>query len=775
MAGVRTAQTKSVGYAPQVERIPLLPGNNFHDDPINRATLRKSHGLGMNSVQPDFVPPTEYSVSKNPADAAPRRQPTREEMLKQWAPQTHVYRFLAFFREAVSESADESHRVRRCCINFFTEDGTIMIREGRVANSGAANSVHGGGAVLVKRHRVYEADGTAVDLEDLQVGEEFECYGKVFKVLDCDAFTRRELTAKGWVIPEGLPWPEQEDVHAALNKRRMKMEGIRKLRTQDMDVKRQMEFALSGRCSKVHPEQARAAQQFLAAGGGGGVSHLTFRMLWDDRSGVRRECRVMALRYYLEDDTVEIAENRVVNSGRDSAVKFMCRQRLQKAGVPPPDIHTGEVQHGTFGCLLRRDYVTHKDLSIGDTITVHRKDFLIFDADEHTRQWYQKQGSPLSPPLDVSTILKEAGGAEQPVRHYPPPHDGYGDEEDSLGNWRSLMLKAPKKDYDKLLRDGHKVLRFRATQENRAPEEEGREFVLNYFLATNEVEVIENSVRNSGVIAGKFLSKRKLYREIPETGQKVVLDDSFFRAGNVVPVLGRHFRLHEIDARSQKFLGGVNDPPTPERVREIIGALRDLLNQKYQKTTEAFRAISSKGVIGVSDIRHFLEINNQPVGRREAKTVLSYFDIRGEGQLDFNAFVNMMEYKNSQNMDESSSQTRSFKVEHVLLDEEDEHEAADRSIQRKYQERKLKRALRDRLEQRCMKQQEVFRLMAGQNSSSLLDQREFSWGLRNILHMQLTAEEHKVLVESLFPEGKREVTFPEFSTFLEAVGEFLPV
>eukprot|EP01062_Namystynia_karyoxenos_P082827 TRINITY_DN9404_c0_g1_i1.p1 TRINITY_DN9404_c0_g1~~TRINITY_DN9404_c0_g1_i1.p1 ORF type:complete len:804 (+),score=338.97 TRINITY_DN9404_c0_g1_i1:88-2412(+) len=772
MTTARVAQSRAIQFAPQLEKVPLLPGNNFHDDPINRGSLRRSHTLGLNSAKQEFVAPTEYSATRHPADAEPRKHVTKEEMHAKWASQQQVFRFVGFFKEAVPESADEATRLRRCCMSFFPEDGTLMIREARGQNSGMMNSVHGGGAVLVRRHRVFEADGTPVDLEDLQVGEEFECYGKVFKVLDCDGWTRKELTKMGWAVADPLPWPSEEDQQSALNARRMRMQGVRKLRSEDMDVKRQMEFAVSGRCSKVHPEHARAAQQFLRTEGV--ASHLTFRLLWDDRGGKRPEARIMALKYFLEDDTMEIAENRVANSGRDSSVKFLCRQRVQKPGTRPPMINTGEVQHGTFGNLLKREFLTYDDLTIGRTIQVHQKEFLIFDADKHTREWYEKQGKPLEPGIDVSELLKEAAGPEA-VRHYPPPHDGYGDEEDSLGNWRSLMLKAPKKDYEKLLRDGHKVLRFRATlHDSDAPEDEGREFVINFYMATSEVEVIEHSVRNSGIIAGKFLSKRKLYREDPATAQKVVLDQSFFAPGKVVPVLGRHFLLQDIDTRSKKYLDGVEDPPSPRHVRELMGRLRELLNIRFGKTTEAFRAMSTRGAIGVSDIIRFLESNNQPIRRREAKTILNYFDVRGEGALDFNAFVNMMEYKNSQNMDESSNQTRAFKVADVLQDGEDEHEIADRQIQHKALYRRTLRALRDRLEQRRMRQQEIFRVMAGQKSNSLLDKKEFEHGLRHILHMQLTPAEQQVLMDALFPGDKVEVTYAEFSSFLEAVGEFLP-
>jgi len=59
-------------------------------------------------------------------------------------------RFYAFFKEAVSESAVESYRVRKVTIMFYASDGTLEIvchRDGPVTNSGM-----GGGVFLNRSH-----------------------------------------------------------------------------------------------------------------------------------------------------------------------------------------------------------------------------------------------------------------------------------------------------------------------------------------------------------------------------------------------------------------------------------------------------------------------------------------------------------------------------------------------------------------------------------------------------------------------------------------------
>ena len=47
-----------------------------------------------------------------------------------------MLRFYAYFKEGVHESASESERLRYCVIHYYLEDGTIMVGEPKVDNSG---------------------------------------------------------------------------------------------------------------------------------------------------------------------------------------------------------------------------------------------------------------------------------------------------------------------------------------------------------------------------------------------------------------------------------------------------------------------------------------------------------------------------------------------------------------------------------------------------------------------------------------------------------------
>ena len=720
---IRIATTKGVSYAPQTEHLPMFPGNNFHDDPINRSTLRKSHSLGKSAVEADFVPPTEYSNTKNPYGYDPAvgtigsggglatlatQSATAEDLQEKWAPKDHPFRFVGFFKEPATESPEEEFRVRKVCLSYFPSDKTMMIREARVPNSGMPTTVHGGGGVMLRRQVVYDTDNTPLDLEDFQVGGEIEVFGRVYKIIDTDAATRNRLIQMGKDVAEPIPFPSGDDNHAKLNDLRMKRTGIRRLRTEDMDVKRIAEFALAGRYSKTHPEQTKAVKQFLNSDGS---RYLTYSLVWDEQVGGQRKgnVRCMTLKYYLEDDTMEVAEHRQVNSGREGGAKFLCRQRLAKdQSLPVAEAHN------TYGRLLKSNYITHGDLKIGETYAIHGKDFLLYDADEYTRGWHEKQGNQLGEPIDVTHLTKR--DVKEPVKYYPPPHNGYGNEQDSLGNWRNLILKPLRQDEKKLMKEGKIIYKFKAKLYDPANgDDSDRDFVLNYYMATGDFEIHELSVKNSGVVSGKFLGKTKLYRTDPRTGERVRLTHEDLSEGAVIPVLSKNFMLLDMDERSKKYRDNIPEPPDADHVRRLIVALKELVHQKYDRLGVAMKAMSVSGNVGVSDIMSFMERHNQTMSRQEARTLVNYFDRDGKGSLDHADFIRLIEYGSSANLDEIGNRPQAVRLDGILPNPEDPasdaYEVEDKASTERALYKRTLGALRDKLLQRRSRHQEVFRLM----------------------------------------------------------------
>ena len=79
-----------------------------------------------------------------------------------------------------------------------------------------------------------------------------------------------------------------------------------------------------------------------------------------------------------------------------------------------------------------------------------------------------------------------------------PPHNGYGNEEDSLSNCLRLQPKKPYKDYYKYIDNDKIILRFLARFNTKIPEDVDRRFLISFFLSDDSIQVYEISNRNSG-------------------------------------------------------------------------------------------------------------------------------------------------------------------------------------------------------------------------------------------------------------------------------------
>lgn len=98
-----------------------------------------------------------------------------------------MLQFNAYFQEPVVENPNENYRVRKCTIYYYLEDDTMHIIEQRIENSGIPQGV------FLKRHKVTRPeDATAhYSWRDLNLGQNIDVYGRVFRIVDCDDFTRR--------------------------------------------------------------------------------------------------------------------------------------------------------------------------------------------------------------------------------------------------------------------------------------------------------------------------------------------------------------------------------------------------------------------------------------------------------------------------------------------------------------------------------------------------------------------------------------------------------
>lgn len=217
-----------------------------------------------------------------------------------------------------------------------------------------------------------------------------------------------------------------------------------------------------------------------------------------------RQCEVL---YYLEDDTVQITEPKVENSGILQG-NFVKRHR-----VPMPESDArGNLQFFNW---------TH--LNIGVDVTIYGRTFHIVSADVFTRQHLQERGvrvpSDEPVPRDAYTELRAAHMSRETGQD---PHAHYGKQQYPMKEFMEATLGKFARPSDHLRRfldhDRH-VLRFFARWDD-TPALYGlvHAYTVHFFLADNTIEILESYERNSGCDPfPKLLNRAKLSRRDSRT------------------------------------------------------------------------------------------------------------------------------------------------------------------------------------------------------------------------------------------------------------------
>merc|ERR1719387_1305192 len=171
---------------------------------------------------------------------------------------------------------------------------------------------------------------------------------------------------------------------------------------------------------------------------------LRFYAYWDDptRYGARQ---YFVMHYYLADDSVEINNNYMRNSGRWECPVFFTRKKLE---LQPTMTHTPGM-YKPESPLLKPS-----DIEVGKSIPVYGREFFLYDADDATKEFYEKYLDKIIEPVVVPEPEKVH------LQLLYPPHNGFGGDEDSLGSCLQLRPKPPRKDLVKMMtNDAYPALR----------------------------------------------------------------------------------------------------------------------------------------------------------------------------------------------------------------------------------------------------------------------------------------------------------------------------
>jgi hypothetical protein len=510
-----------------------------------------------------------------------------------------VLRWNAFFKEAVTESAVENHRVRKCVIYMYLEDESVYVGEPKQPNSGIPQGV------FLKRHRIpMDNSGAFFGVGDIRVGETVTFYNRRFFVVSCDAFTRDFLMKKGLPVAEDEPFPDEP---IELYRETMKKDTVAFPYPPAPRNDALAAYIEASHGAPSHLLVADKREKFLANDG----KVLRFFCVWDDRGALYGEKRPFVLHYYLADDSVEVLEVAEPNGGRDPFPVFLKRQPL------PFTKH--EVVLG--GSRKTGTYVTHLDLRVGRTVNVYGRDFLIHDVDAFTKRWYV-QNEGFDPDEDFPEI--EIHEPQPPIpQNAVPPYNGFGGFADSLQNCASLIPKPVRPDFDKQMTYTDTVLRFKAkivkdptgySKYTPTEDDEFRDFIVSVYLSNDTVAVFEPPDRKRQIAGGKFLERQECLK--PFSPEKYEATDCY--AGARLILFSRCFLLTEADGYTYGFMER-HGPSFPRSdYDQVVARVQSLIAGREEAARES---LARKGSMDAAGLRSALTNAEIEVVHQECVTV----------------------------------------------------------------------------------------------------------------------------------------------------------
>lgn len=193
--------------------------------------------------------------------------------------------------------------------------------------------------------------------------------------------------------------------------------------------------------------------------------------------------RKCVIYYYLEDDSIHVAEPKVENSGIPQGVL------IRRHRVPKTD--------GTC--------INLGDLQVGADISMYGRTFRITDADTFTRDYYVANGASLSPAVETPQDNFTKRSTVEPTTYNKLMHPMKEHMEASLGKQMGINIRATQQ----FLQNDGKVLRFYCIFRDNKLYGELRPYIVHYFLADDTVEVLEVKDANNGRDPSPALLKRQ--------------------------------------------------------------------------------------------------------------------------------------------------------------------------------------------------------------------------------------------------------------------------
>ena len=273
---------------------------------------------------------------------------------------------------------------------------------------------------------------------------------------------------------------------------------------------------------------------------GGGKVESQKQFLDNDRRVLRffTTCNELPyiVHYYLADDTFEIRECHYPNDGRDAFAVLLRRQKL------PDRFDVNQPGQNFIG----DNYLTCDEITPTSNINAYGCIYVINGVDPFTQKFYRENYG-----YDFPLGQVQFQQPPEPMQPVAPPYNGFGDERDTLGQMYKLIPQKPKVDFFKAMNNDKKILRFTAKFNTRVPEDVDRRFIISFYLADDNISIYEPAQKNSGIIEGKFLHKRK-YKNVDKNMAFITPTD--MAIGGDVKINGHSFHILSADDYTTNYL-----------------------------------------------------------------------------------------------------------------------------------------------------------------------------------------------------------------------------
>jgi len=449
-----------------------------------------------------------------------------------------VLKFNAYFQECVVENRTENYRIRACDIFYYLTDGTIHVTEPKIENSGIPQGL------FISRKQIPKSINTQSNekytWQDFNLAMNITFYDRTFRIINCDDFTRQFLEGKGIKLnaPEELP----VDSFAYHTK-------IRDIKIPPPDYKEYKEYyevALGG----GHPNGG--LDLYLT----NDRKVLSFEVMWNDTT-LCGGINYYRMNYFLADDTVEVKEVRRQNNGKDPFPLLLRRSPLPKEPF---------LTHYPGMSLKKEIHYRPEDLICGNTVMIYNRPCLIYDCDEFTKRFYQEAYGVTQKPIELSK--QKYHKFEMQI----PPYNGYGSEEDSLGNCFSLAPKPPHKNLNKMFNMDQYILRFNARLLSENREDNNRDFIISFFCGDDTIQVYLKTERNSGITQGKYLERGR--HKNPNSGD--YYRESDMQIGSTIFLNGSRFQLLSADEFTTNYCQNRPNVFTSCDTNYVFAQIRDI-------------------------------------------------------------------------------------------------------------------------------------------------------------------------------------------------------